>query len=172
MFFDAAVPDAIARGLVLSVMGLAWVIVLVRITGLRSFSKMTSFDFVTTLAVGSLMSALAQGDTWLQLLQITLAMAALFLAQAVAAKLRNHSDRVERAMQNVPVLLAHDGVILDNALRVTRVARSDVIAKLRLANVSRLADVRAVVLETTGDISVLAGDGIDEDEMLTGVSRV
>lgn len=42
------------------------------------------------------------------------------------------------------------------------------IAKLRENNVSRLEDVRAVVLETPGDISVLHGEALD-DILLDGV---
>ena len=41
-------------------------------------------------------------------------------------------------------------------------ARSDLVAKLREANVLDLKQVRAVVLETTGDVSVLHGDVLDE----------
>ena len=47
--------------------------------------------------------------------------------------------------------------------------RSDVLAKLREANVLAMTDVRAVVLETTGDISVLHGDAQVDDILLAGV---
>ena len=50
---------------------------------------------------------------------------------------------------------------LDDALAASRVTRADVHAKLREANALDLSRVRAVVLETTGDISVLHGDAID-----------
>ena len=48
----------------------------------------------------------------------------------------------------------YDGKVIDKALNVSRVAESDLF-KLREANVLELNQVRAVVLETTGDISVL-----------------
>ena len=60
-----------------------------------------------------------------------------------------------------------EGEIFDAALSETRVARADLIAKLREANALRFLDVRAVVLETTGDISVLHGDTL-EQEILEG----
>ena len=65
-------------------------------------------------------------------------------------------------MQNAPVFLMRDGEFLEDALRATRVAKSDLVAKLREANVLDLKQVRAVVLETTGDVSVLHGDVLDE----------
>jgi len=61
-----------------------------------------------------------------------------------------------------------DGEILHETLRATRVAEEDLIAKLREANGLDLAPVRAAVLETTGDISVLHGDHMDR-QILKGV---
>ena len=74
-------------------------------------------------------------------------------------------------MQNQPALLMKDGVILHAALKATRVAETDLIAKLREANVLDFTQVRAVVLETTGDISVIHGDSCS-DELLQGVRMV
>jgi uncharacterized membrane protein YcaP (DUF421 family) len=65
-------------------------------------------------------------------------------------------------MQNAPVFLMRDGQFCEDALDTTRVAKSDVIAKLREANALDLDKVHAVVLETTGDVSVLHGDRLDE----------
>ena len=63
-----------------------------------------------------------------------------------------------------------DGVVLRDALLETRVSEEDLIAKLREANVARFSDVCAVVLETTGNISVLHGENADE-ALLMGVGR-
>ncbi|MGJ8572166.1 MAG: DUF421 domain-containing protein [Hoeflea sp.] len=77
--------------------------------------------------------------------------------QYVTARLRRSSEGFEAIVQNSPILLMRDGKILHAALDATRVAKDDLIAKLREANVLDISDVRAVVLETTGDISVLHG---------------
>lgn len=157
-----------ARGVILTVVALGWIVALVRIVGLRSFSKMTSFDFVATVAAGSLLAAAATSDGWAAYMQALVALGALFGAQYLIARLRKSSATVEHAIQNEPLLLMRDGVMIEAALAKSRVARSDVIAKLREANALDLSKVRAVVLETTGDISVLHGDAIDE-ELLIGV---
>lgn len=65
-------------------------------------------------------------------------------------------------------MLMRDGRFLEDAMRETRVARDYLVAKLREANVLDLARVRAVVLETTGDISVLHGEKL-EAGLLEGV---
>ena len=56
-------------------------------------------------------------------------------------------------------------------MRARRVEEDDLIAKLREANVCDLSDVRAVVLETTGDITVLHGSRLQE-RLLNGVQRI
>lgn len=162
MFLENPNFDIFVRGLVLTALGLAWVVLLVRVNGLRSFSKMTNFDFVMTVAVGSLLAGAGQSTDWAAFAQILTAMAALFVVQYITARARRASRGFESLVQNRPVVLMRDGEILDDALAATRVARSDLVAKLREANVLDLSKVRAVILETTGDISVLHGEACDE----------
>lgn len=162
--------DALMRGAILAIAALLWVTLLIRINGLRSLSKMTNFDFVMTIALGSLVAGAAQASDWIAFGQALLAMAGLFLGQYTSARLRKASDTAEDLMQNDPVLLMRDGAFCREAMQASRVAESDLRAKLREANVMKLSEVRAVVLETTGDISVLHGETLDDD-LLQGVKR-
>ncbi|MEC7741339.1 MAG: YetF domain-containing protein [Pseudomonadota bacterium] len=171
MILDTTWLDIAARGILLAVAAILWVVVLVRINGLRSLSKMTNFDFVMTVALGSLVAGAAQASDWKAFAQAMVAMAGLFLVQFLAAQIRKSSDRAEDAMQNDPVFLMRNGEFCDAALKKTRVAKSDLIAKLREANVLDYGQVRAVVLETTGDVSVLHGDHLDET-LIENVKRV
>ena len=132
-------------------------IVYTRVAGLRTFSKMSAFDFAMTVAIGSIVagSILFDGPS---LLRAVAALTAVFCIQIGVAALRKRVGWVERAIGNDPVvLMTQDGMIPEN-LRKTHVTEDDVWAKLREANVIRVAEVRAVVMEATGDISVLHGD--------------
>ena len=171
MFADDPTLNSLLAGAVLAALALVWVVLLVRIVGLRSFSKMTSFDFVMTIAMGSLVGSAARSTTWTDYLQAVAAMASLFLVQWVTANLRNSSRWASRVIQNQPVLLMRDGKVLEEALRATRVSRDSLFEKLRGANVLDMAKVRAVVLETTGDVSVLHGDHLEET-ILQGTTRL
>lgn len=168
MFLENDTLDALLRGFLLSMIALTWVVVQIRIVGLRSLSKMTTFDFVMTVALGSLLGGAAQVTDWTSFGQTLTGMLGLFVLQVIAGRLRKSSDTVEDVMQNDPVLLMRNGEINHKALKQTRVAESDLYAKLREANVLEFSKVRAVVLETTGDVSVLHGDVLNED-LLTGV---
>ena len=171
MFGLSPTLDILARSATLTTMALLWVLILVRLVGLRSFSKMTAFDFVTTIAMGSLLAAASGASSWRAFFQAVLAMAFLLLVQWVLALARIRSARIRHLIANTPVLLMENGVFCEAALRESRVAREDVFAKIRTANALDLAEVRAVILENTGDISVLHGDHLDE-EVLRGVRRL
>ena len=157
--------------ILLSTLGIySAVILYTRVFGLRSFSKMSSFDFAATVAVGSTMAATITSKTP-SLAQGATALVCLYAGQRLVAWGRQRSAFFEGMVDNDPVLLMDGSRIIDEALSATGVTRSDLRAKLREANVLQWDEVRAVVLETTGDISVLHGDKVVEDDLLKGVKR-
>lgn len=143
----------------------AAVVVIARTVGLRAFSKMSSFDFAVTVATGSVMASVAASST--SLANGVLALVVLYACQWVVARLRRRTSFVAKVVDNQPTVLMIDGEFIAENLRASRVTESDVYAKLRMVNVLRLADVRMVVLETTGEVSVLHGDG-PVDEAIVG----
>lgn len=144
------------------------VLVATRITGLRSFSKMSSFDFAMTVAVGSVMASTSLTSAT-PVAHGVLALAGLYGFQALVARLRERSERFGDVVDNTPTLLMAGPHILHEHLRSVRVTEADLRAKLREANVTRYDDVLAVVLETTGDISVLHGSSELQPGLLRGV---
>lgn len=144
------------------------VILATRITGLRSFSKMSSFDFAMTVAIGSTLAATATSSS-VSLASGVAVLIGLYGTQVAVALLRQRAPW-GGLVDNTPRVLMVGGAFLDEALRATRVTQDDVRAKLREANVLRYENVLAVVLETTGDISVLHGDGPLETDLLCGVT--
>jgi uncharacterized membrane protein YcaP (DUF421 family) len=169
---DLADPiGPVARGLLLTAIAVLWTVLLVRIVGLRSFSKMTSFDFVTTVATGSLIAQAGTRDEWMAFLQCLAAIAGVFAIQYALAKTRQHSVTMRRLLRNQPLLLMEDGEFLEKAMAESRVSRSSIVEKMRAANVTDFSQVRAVVLETTGDISVIHGESLDR-RLIEGVGRV
>lgn len=64
MFGLTVALDIVLRGLVLTAVALTWVEVLVRVIGLRTFSKITAFAFVATVAMGSLLATAATASSW------------------------------------------------------------------------------------------------------------
>ena len=135
---------------------------LVRLVGLRSFSKMSSVDFAMTIAMGSVLATtiLAASPS---LPQAAVALASLFGIQWTVARLRKDTSWMEDFSDNEPIVLMAGERILRDNLEKTRVTENDLWSKLREANVLHPSEVRAVVLETTGDISVLHGEPDGQD---------
>ena len=156
-------PDTILQ----TVVAVAIIILLARVNGLRSFSKMSSFDFALTLASGSVVATLMTTSS--RFLPGIIALAALFALRFAISALRVHFRAVEHFVDTRPIILMHEGRILDDNLRLARVTRADIRAKLREANALEPDQVRAVVMEATGDVSVLHGDRLDPS-LLKGVS--
>lgn len=131
---------------------------------------MTSFDFVITVATGSLLATAMVASNWNEYFQAIVAIGALFIVQLLIAKARIKFPGFRQLISNEPILLFMGGEFDEEALRDARVVKEDVWAKLREANALDVSQVQAVVLETTGDISVLHGSDLDE-LLLTGVRR-
>lgn len=171
MFLFAGDLAPVLRGLALTFGAVLWTLLLVRIVGLRSFSKMTAFDFVATIATGSLIAQAGTRSSWTDYFNALAAIAGVFLIQWLLAKLRKVSPEAKALMKNQPVLLVENGRIIEDALDATRVSRDSIMEKVRQANVSSLADVKAAVLETTGDISIMHQADFDPS-LLNGVRRI
>ena len=148
---------------------LAGIIFWVRVIGLRSFSKMSSFDFAVTVAMGSLLAAVTLSGS--SLAEGLVAAGTLLVVQAVVAygRVRFGASSV---VDNEPLLLMAGPTMLEENMRRARVTADDVRAKLRQANIQRYEQVRYVVLETTGDVTVVQGDGALDRDILAGVVDV
>ncbi len=130
------------------------VILYTRIFGLKSFSKMTGFDFLNTLAIGNLLAmsiATAKPGPLLGVLII----GALYFLNYLITIARYKSTTIENTIDNSPIFLMRDGKVLHDSLQKTKITEAELRGKLREANALQLSNVKAVILETTGDVSVL-----------------
>lgn len=143
-----------------------YIIFITRLAGKRTFAKMTSFDFAVTIAMGSILAD-AVNKPFSSLLPAFVSLALLAILQVIFALVLSKSDKAEKVLTNTPILLMKDGQILEENLKKVLVSRADLMGKLREANALQLSQVKAVVFETTGDVSVLhSTDNIDIDPMI------
>ena len=142
-----------ALTLVTAVTGVTAVVILTRLNGLRSFAKMAPHDFATTIAIGSVLAGTAMASV--PLAQGVTALAGLYLAQRFYRGWRLRGGTA--VIDNSPRLLMAGREVQWETLSRSGVTVDDLRGKLREANVLRYDQVRAIVLESTGDISVLHG---------------
>jgi uncharacterized membrane protein YcaP (DUF421 family) len=141
------------------------IIVATRVAGPRSLARMSAFDFVATVAIGSMVASVGLGQV--PVVDGLVAVTTLFALQFVVAIVRR-SRVLGGAIDNTPLLLVRDGEVYEDHLRAARLTHDDLRQHLRQADVTDIGVVRAVVLETTGEVSVLQGDG-DLGPVLQGV---
>lgn len=134
----------------------AAVILLARLNGLRSFAKMSGFDFAITVATGSVLASTIISPKENLLIGLA-ALAALFAVQGLLSRVRAHQPSTQQVLDNSPLMIMRDGEILQGNLVAAQMTPADLYGKLRGANAYDLARVKAVIVEPTGDVSVLHG---------------
>jgi uncharacterized membrane protein YcaP (DUF421 family) len=143
----------IGRTATLSVLGFASLFTMLRISGKRTLSELTVFDFVFVVSLGSVFAAtIIEKDV--TLLEGIMAQGILIGIQVVLAKLAVYSKKAERIINGEPTRLFTDGRYLHNAMRRERVTEEEVRAAIREQGVTRVEDVDAVVLENDGSLTV------------------
>jgi len=168
-FFDGWA--GVARVIVLGAAGYAGIVLVLRLTGKRTLSKMNAFDLVVTVALGSTFATLVvSGQT--ALVEGLAAFAALSLLQYGVAWGAARWPAFRDIVKARPALLLEEGRMLDAALEAERVSPEEVLAAIRQSGQRRIEDVRAVLLETDGTFSVIAGGGDGDATALGNVRRL
>ncbi|AFL81017.1 putative membrane protein [Aequorivita sublithincola DSM 14238] len=142
------------------------VLIITRIFGLRTFAKMSSFDFASTISVGAILATIILNNDQ-SILKGTLALICIIAFQTLFSFLVRKNDSFKKLFTNKPQMLMKDGEIIYDNLKSCNIGMSDLMGKLREANVHKLSEVQAVVFESTGDISVLhSSDKNDVDSII------
>ncbi|MEP7187788.1 MAG: YetF domain-containing protein [Roseiflexaceae bacterium] len=151
MLFDSF--TGLARVLIVGVSAYAALVAMLRISGKRTLSKMNAFDFVVTVALGSILATILLSKD-VALAEGILAFALLIGLQFVVAWFSVRSAALRRLVKSEPCLLLYQGAYLHNVLRAERVTEDEVRAAVRAQGIAGLEQVESVVLETDGTFSV------------------
>lgn len=152
MFFDGWAP--IVRTLILGTLGYFGLVILLRISGKRTLSKMNAFDFVVTVAFGSALAAMLTSQQ-VSLAQGLTALALLVFMQLLITFASVRSQSLRRLIKAQPTLVFFKGQFLVDAMRKQRVTEDDILAAIRQQNGGHPEEVDAVILETEGSLSVI-----------------
>lgn len=159
----------IAQVAILALLTYVALVVILRISGKRTLTDLNAFDFVVTVALGSILATtvLSPSVAWSD--GVT-ALVVLVACQAVVAALGARFDWARRAVKSEPTLVALNGTLLRGAMVEARLSEAAVLAALRSSGHADLATVHAVVLETNGALSVI-GDAPQADAAALEAAR-
>jgi uncharacterized membrane protein YcaP (DUF421 family) len=160
MLFDSWA--GLGRVLLVGTLAYGLLILLLRLSGKRTLSKLNAFDLVVTVALGSTLATVLLSRS-VALAEGVLALALLVCLQYVIAWLSVRSPRFQAFIKAEPTLLLHRGRFLDGALRAERISRAEVLAALRASGAAEVGAIAAVILETDGSISVVPDAGATGD---------
>jgi len=142
-------------GIALSVMGFYFFLILfTRIVGLRSFSKLSSYDLAMTIGIGSILASTVLSKST-SLLQGVFAIGMLFTLQALLSIVRRKFKSFKALIDNQPIILMANGEYLYNNLKQAKLSENDIKQILRKNGIKSKTEVFAVIMETTADISVI-----------------
>jgi uncharacterized membrane protein YcaP (DUF421 family) len=157
------------RVVVVGVLAYAGLVLLLRVSGKRTLSKMNSFDLVVTVALGSTLATVLLSKS-VALAEGLLAFAVLIFLQFAVTWSSVRSPTVERLVKNEPRLLFYEGRFLRDAMGPERVTEEEIESAVRQQGIANLDEVGAAVLETDGSLTIIPGADCGSASTLTNVA--
>lgn len=147
--------ENIARVSIMTFLAYVSMVFLLRISGKRTLSKMNAFDFVVTIALGSILASTALNKN-IAIAEGGICFAILIFLQFIISWLSVRFKFVKNIVTSQPVLLLYKGHLNKEIIKKERIALNEIYVAARKKGFDNLENIDAIVLETTGDISVMA----------------
>jgi uncharacterized membrane protein YcaP (DUF421 family) len=147
--------DAIIRGAVVYL----FLLLLFRLSGQRALAQITAFDFVLLLIISEAsQQALIGNDN--SMTHAALVVMTLIGMNVLLSLVKQRSKRIERILEDAPLLLVDDGKLLRERMDKVRVDEDDILQAAReRQGLERLDQVRYAVLERSGEITIISTTG-------------
>lgn len=131
-----------------------WLLFITKLMGQREVGRLTLFDFVVAITIGSIVaSPLSSSTSALNgaLISITV----IGLLDILIAYLALKNAKLRRIVQEEPIVLIKNGQILGDTLRKARFNLDELLMELRQKNFPNVHDVEFAILESNGKVSVI-----------------
>lgn len=152
MFFNSW--EGIWRILVVGLLAYCALILLLRVSGKRTLSKMNAFDLVVTVALGSILATILLNKK-VALLEGISAFFILIILQYLVAWMSVRSNSFKKLIKSDPQLLYYNGQYLQEKINKERILEAEILQSARSNGINSLELVEAVVLETDGSLSII-----------------
>jgi uncharacterized membrane protein YcaP (DUF421 family) len=166
IFFDNW--ETLFRTLIIGVLAYVSLVMLLRISGRRTLSKMNAFDMVVTVALGSTLATILLNRD-VALAEGVLAFALLIGMQYLVTWSSVRMPWVRKIVTGEPALLVYEGKLLPSALKRARVTEDEIHSAVRSAGRQTFEQIKAVVLETDGSFSVVQHEDAQATSSLQGI---
>lgn len=137
----------------------------------RTLAEMSPFDFVAAVAVGAIVGRIPNAhDT--SYLEGAITLVVILAVHSFITRLRRMKP-MSGIIDHAPRLLVVKGQVIEPELRRSGFTRADLAGLLRQRNIRDLSEVRYVIFEQRGKVSVIPETGpcSTEGDLLTPVLR-
>jgi uncharacterized membrane protein YcaP (DUF421 family) len=168
MFFDSW--DELLSIVISCILVYPGLVLLLRLYGKRTLSKMNMFDFIITIALGSTFAStvllpdvtIAEG-----FVAYVLLLSAQFSVTWLSSKSQKFADLVKAD----PVLVYFQGEFLHESMNRVRVTEEEIYATIREFGYATMGNVYAVILENNGVLSVVGEPDAVGSSTMNGVKN-
>lgn len=147
--------STIYRTIIVGTLAYLLLILVLRIFGKRILAKMNAFDFVVTVAFGSILATILTNSK-LTLFDGMTALTLLVVLQYVLTKLTVHFNFIDKIVKSEPALLYFDGEYDEQGMKKERVLKEELYQAARSSGFVSMDNILGIILETNGEFSVLS----------------
>lgn len=130
------------------------ILVALRASGKRGIKQLSVFELVLIIGLGS-----AAGDPMFYedvgILPAFVVFLVVISLYTFVTRLSDRFVKVEKVLEGEPLYVIRDGKLLPDAFRESGLSQDEFFAALRLSHVEHLGQVRTVLIETSGEFSIL-----------------
>lgn len=140
--------------LISSLVSLCSLFILTKIMGNREMAQLSMFDYISSIAIGSIAGEMAAMSTD-NLIEPLLSMTILSLCTISINYLTCKSIILRRFFQGQPLLLYQNGQIFEKNLLSAKLDIGELLAECRVNGYYNIEDIHTIFLESNGKISIL-----------------
>lgn len=115
---------------------------------------MNAFDFIITIALVSTLSAVSLNKN-ISLLDGMIAFFVFIFLQFILTWLSVRNKKIKNIITSSPTMLVYQGEILKDAMKRERMTIDEIKMAARNQGIEDISNVDILILETTGDISLI-----------------
>jgi uncharacterized membrane protein YcaP (DUF421 family) len=132
-----------------------FVLLMFRISGKRTLSQITTFDFVLLLIISEATQQALLGDDF-SIINALVVIATLIVLDLTLSKIEMAWPAFGRAMSSLPVVIVEDGKLLEGRAKREGVTLAEILEAGREKHgLERLEQIKYAILERHGGISVV-----------------
>lgn len=138
-------------------------LVIMRIAGKRTLAQVTTFDFILLLIIGEATQQALLGEDF-SILNAAIVIGTLVLLDIALSVLKQRSRRLDRIIDDSPVVIVDRGKLLRDRMDRARIDEQEILVAAReLHGLERLEQIKYAVLERSGGISIVPAGSLDRD---------